>query len=54
MNLTDHALPIPVIRMTRQLMTGDRAHASHLFVLITSMQPMIMPGAGPGQGPRAR
>ena len=47
MNLTDYALLMPVIRMTRQLMTGDRAHAGHPFTPITSMQPMIMPGAGP-------
>jgi len=53
-NLTDHVLPIAVIRMTRQLMTWDRAHAGHPFTPITSMQPMIMPGTDPSQCPRAR
>ena len=52
MNLNDHAHPIPVIRLTRPLMTGDRTHADHPFTPITSMQPMIMPGADPSQGPR--
>ena len=57
MNLNDHARPIPVIRMMppdQHVITGNRAHAGHSFTPVMSMEAMIMPGAGPGQGPKAQ
>lgn len=57
MNPDDQSLRTSVIRMTppdQQFITGNRAHSGHSFTPVTSIQAIIMPGASPGQGPKAR